>query len=224
MFKGLFGSLIGKITFFALLVVGLTGGMAATGDLPGFVSFTSEEPSLVQPAPQGAIALDFPTSVLAQPAPEPVVVEAPPAPAEVIVEVAAPVAVAAPAPPAPPKCVGQVEGLVNGLLTGIQAITSPEQAQAMLAQAGSIGQATQGCAVESTAAGNLGLDQLVKLTEQLVTAVGQIQALPILSGGTPVPGAATNPVGALTTLVGVGLEKTLGVVNLGLDVLFSPLH
>lgn len=224
MFKGLFGSVIGKITSFALLVAGLTGGMAATGDLPRLVSSASELPAAVEPTSQGGVvALDFPSSVLAQKAPEPIAVEAPPAPAEVIVEVAAP-APRPPAPPALPKCVGQVQGLVTGLLSGIQAITSPEQAQAMLAQAGSIGQATQGCAVESTKAGNLGLDQLTKLTEQLIGAVGQIQALPILSGGSPAQGLASNPVGALTTLVGVGLEKTLGVVNTGLGLLLSPLH
>lgn len=221
MFKGLFGSLIGKITSFALLVAGLTGGMAATGELPRFVSSTSELPPAVQPTSQGTVALDFPVSVLAKP--EPVVAEAPPAPAEVVQEVVVAVRAPAPAPPAPPKCVGQVQGLVTGLVNGIQAITSPEQAQAMLAQAGSIGEATQGCAVESTAAGNLGLDQLVKLTEQLVAAVGQIQALPILSGPQG-PGVAANPVGALTTLVGKGLEKTLGVVNTGLDLLLSPIN
>lgn len=221
MFKGLFGSLIGKITSFALLVAGLTGGMAATGELPRFVSSTSELPPAVQPTSQGTVALDFPVSVLAKP--EPVVAEAPPAPAEVGQEVVVAVRAPAPAPPAPPKCVGQVQGLVTGLVNGIQAITSPEQAQAMLAQAGSIGEATQGCAVESTAAGNLGLDQLVKLTEQLVAAVGQIQALPILSGPQG-PGVAANPVGALTTLVGKGLEKTLGVVNTGLDLLLSPIN
>ena len=224
MFKGLFGSLIGKITSFALLVAGLTGGMAATGDLPGFVSFTSENPSVFQQASPAGIALDFPTSVLAQKAPEPVIVEALPAPAEVIVEVAAPVTVAALAPPAPPKCVGQIEGLVTGLVNGIQAITSPEQAQAMLAQAGSIGEATKGCAAETTAAGNLGLDQLGKVTEQLVAAVGQIQALPILSAVSPAQGAAANPIGALTGLVGLGLQKTLGVVNEGLGLILSPLN
>ncbi|MEX2551852.1 MAG: hypothetical protein WD627_02470 [Actinomycetota bacterium] len=223
MFKALFGSLIGKITSFALLVAGLTGGMAATGELPGFVSFTSENPS-VQQSSQTGIALDFPSSVLAQKAPEPVVVETPPAPAEVIVEVAAPVAAAAPAPKAPPQCVGQIQGLVTGLVNGIQGITSAEQAQAMLAQAGSIAEATQGCAAQSTAAGNLGLDQLVKLTEQLILAVGQIQALPIVSAGSPLDGLATNPVGTITTLVGVGLEKTLGVVNTGLGMLLSPLN
>jgi hypothetical protein len=224
MFKVLFGSLIGKITSFALLVAGLTGGMAATGELPRFVSSTSELPPAVQPTPQGNVALDFPASVLGQPEPQPVVVEAPPAPAEVVQEVVVAVRAPAPAPPAPPKCVGQVQGLVSGLVNGIQAITSPEQAQAMLAQAGSIGEATQGCAVESTAAGNLGLDQLVKLTEQLVAAVGQIQALPILSAAPGAPGAATNPLGAVTQLVGLGLEKTLGVVNTGLGLLLSPLH
>lgn len=223
MFKALFGSLIGKITSFALLVAGLTGGMAATGELPGFVSFTSEDPPVVQQPSQTGIALDFPISVLAQKAPEPIIVEAPPAPAEVIVEVAAPVAAAAPAPALPP-CVGQVQGLVTGLVNGIQGITSGEQAQAMLAQAGSIAEATQGCAAQSTAAGNLGLDQLEKLTEQLIVAVGQIQALPILSAGSPLDGLATNPVGTITTLVGVGLEKTLGVVNTGLGMLLSPLN
>jgi hypothetical protein len=223
MFKGLFGSVIGKITSFALLVAGLTGGMAATGDLPRLVSSTAELPHAVQQSSPGGVALDFPISVLAKQVPQPIPAEALPAPTEIVTEIVVPAKVAAPARQAPPKCVGQVQGLVTGLVNGIQAITSPEQAQAMLAQAGSIGEATQGCAVESTAAGNLGLDQLVKLTEQLVAAVGQIQALPILSAPQG-PGVAANPVGALTTLVGKGLEKTLGVVNTGLDLLLSPIN
>jgi hypothetical protein len=221
MFKALFGSFLGKIASFALLVVGVLGGMSVTGDVPRVATFVSDTAVLTDPPlEQPAVALDFPTSILSKPAPPAAPAVVPTVPAEVIVEEVAPAPAPVPAP-VPPSCVGQLQGLVNNLLGLVQTITTPQQAQDLLAQAGLIGESSKGCAAEAAAAGNVGLDQIGKLTEQLVGVVGQVQALPILAppaGGAP----PANPVQAVTDLVGTGLGTTLGLVNKGLGLLLSP--
>jgi hypothetical protein len=224
MFKALFGSFIGKIATLALLVVGVLGGMSVTGDVPSLASLVSDPGVLADSSGQPpAVTLDFPTSVLAKPAP-PVPAQAAPAPAaEVIIEeIVASQPVLAP-PPAPPSCVAQLQGLVNNLVGVVQTITTPQQAQDVLTQAASIGESSKGCAAQAAAAGNLGLDQIGKLTEQLVGVVGQVQALPLLAppGGV---NALANPVQSVVDLTGKGLEMTLGVVNEGLGALLSPLN
>ena len=224
MFRTLFGSITGKIASLALLIAGLTGGMAATGDVSRYVSLvvdTQKAPAVPVASPPPAVALDFPSSILAKPSPPPSPPEPEPAPVEVVVEAPAPTRVAAAKPAAPPPCVGQLQGLVNALTGTLQAITSPDQAQQVLAQAGTIGEASKQCSSQVAAAGNVGLNELGGLTGQLASLVQQVQALPILSAGTDAQG---NPVQAGLGLVATGLEVTLGTVNKGLELLLSPLN
>lgn len=220
MFKALIGSLMGKLATVGLLLVGLAGGMAAVNALPflGGVEPTASVSSGT-PAPND-VALDFPSSVLDKVAPVPVV----PEPVQAIEVVAAaapaplPVARVKPAAPVQPECVGQIQSLVSGLVGTVQGLVTAEQAQAALAQAGTIAEATQVCVTQTAAVNGLGLDQLNQLSTQLVGSVTQIQ-----ERFPSAPSPVTNPVGGLLGLVGKGLNLGLSGVSKGTELLGTGL-
>lgn len=214
MFKALVGSVMGKLATVGLLLAGLAGGMAAVNALPFLGGITPAGSVQTPTAGPVQIALDFPTSVIekvvpptpAPPVAAPSVAEAVPALPAVsrVVRVA----------PAPLECVGQIEGLVAGLAGSLPAIVSADQAQAALAQAGSIGGAAQSCVMQATAANGLGLDRLTQMGTQLVGLVTQLQ-----ERFPTAPAPLTDPVGGLLNLVGKGLNLTLGGVSKGTELL-----
>lgn len=214
MFKALIGSALGKLATVGLLLAGLAGGMAAVSAF-SFLGGVTPTGSVQIPTPAPVqIALDFPTSVLekavprtpAPPVTSPPAAEAVPAPPAVprVVRVA----------PAAPECVGQIEGLVTGLVGSLQTIVAADQAQAALAQAGSIGEATQSCVTQATAANGLGLDRLTQISARLVDSVTQLQ-----QRFPTAPAPLSDPVGGLLNLVGKGLSLTLGGVSKGTELL-----
>lgn len=229
MIKALLGSFRGKLASVGLLLAGIAGGFALTGGLPGLPGDVAPAASVqVDRSPPAAVALDFPTSVL-QTVPAPAVPAPAVAQAVAVVEPAPVLVKVAAAPPPAPQCVGQVGGMVNGLLATVQGIVSFEQAQAVLAHASLIGQAAQGCAAEVTSADGLGLEELNRLATQLTGSVEQIHALAILHPAQPPAGTALDPAGGLLGLVGKGLTVTLNGVGEatellgdGLGVVLSP--
>ncbi len=219
MFKALIGSLMGKLATVGLLLVGLAGGMAAVNALP-FLGGVEPTASVSSGTPvSNDVALDFPSSVLnkvvpAPVAPEPQAIEVVTAPAPAPL----PVARVKPAAPVQPECVGQIQSLVSGLVGTVHGLVTAEQAQAAMAQAGTIAEATQGCVTQISAVNGLGIDQLNQLSTQLVSSVTQIQ-----ERFPSAPSPLTNPVEGLLGLVGKGLNLGLSGVSKGTELLGTGL-
>lgn len=224
MLKSVFGSVLGKLGLAVLLVVGASGGMAATGAFPGTgmtsgVSFVTPETSAA------GVNLDFPTSVLEQHA-----VEAAPMQEQIIEEiVVVPSAktvkapVAAPAPVAP-KCLTDLTAEVNAIVGAVPTVTTGEQGQALIAHGNALVPTAASCLAEAKQAGFTAADSVLgALVTQLGTALAQIQALPVVASASP-PGQAPNVVGGVIGGVGTVVGGTLNMVGTGIGYLGSGLN
>lgn len=231
-----FSSMSTKLGAAALVVLGATGGLAATGSLPSF-SLSSAPAAIAPVAPGsqtvGTVNLDFPTSVLNQQVAEAAL------PVEEVVEevvvvraprtaAAARPAGAAPAVPAAPQCVADVTTALGAVTAAMPAATTPEQGQVLLGQAGALVTAANGCLAEAQRVGFTGAGQLVA---QVAATLTQVQALPVVAALTPeqvaqapnvvggIVGGVGEVVGGTLTVVGKGLNLLTGGLNMGLNLL-----
>ncbi len=232
MLKAVFGSPFGKFNAVALLVVGATGGLAVTGDIPGLGTVPSYNVSASAAAggPQRTgETLDFPTSVLehrrVEPAPAVELVE------EVVVVPAARTSTAgSPATVPAPKCVADVTEALNAIVGAIPSITAGEQGQALLAQANAVGVVANNCLAEAKQAGFPGIEGVAQLVNQAGAAIAQISAMPVVAAAPAQPGTQPNVVGGVVGGVGAVVGGTvnrvgdgLGLLGTGLNMLTSPL-
>jgi hypothetical protein len=223
MLKSVFGSLFGKLGLAALLVVGASGGFAATGAFPG-TGMTSGV-SFVAPATSAAgVNLDFPSSVLEQHA-----VEAAPMQEQIVEEIVVVPAktvkarVAAPAPVAP-KCLTDLTAEVNAIVGAVPTVTTGEQGQALIAHGNALVPTATSCLAEAQQAGFAAADSVLGgLVTQLGTALAQIQALPVVASA-PQPGQTPNVVGGVVGGVGTVVGGTLNLVSTGLGYLGTGLN
>lgn len=230
-----FSSMSTKLGAAALVVLGATGGLAATGSLPSF-SLSSAPAAIAPVAPGsqtvGTVNLDFPTSVLNQQVAEAAL------PVEEVVEevvvVRAPRTAAAARPagaapaPAAPQCVADVTTALGAVTAAMPAATTPEQGQVLLGQAGALVTAANGCLAEAQRVGFTGAGQLVA---QVAATLTQVQALPVVAALTPeqvaqapnvvggIVGGVGEVVGGTLTVVGKGLNLLTGGLNMGLNLL-----
>lgn len=230
MLKSVFGSLLGKLGLTALLLVGASGGMAATGAIPG-LGLRSGSP-IAPPAPvtgtsAPGVNLDFPSIVLEQHA-----IEAAPMEPQIIEEVvvvfaaktAARQATAAPSAPAAPRCVADLTAAVNAIADAVPAVASAEQGITLIAYGNNLMPAVASCVGEAQRAGFAAVDSvLAPVVNQLGTALAQIQALPVVASARQ-PGQAPNGVGGVIEGVGAVVGGTLNVVGKGLGYLGTGLN
>ncbi|HEX2180172.1 MAG TPA: hypothetical protein VHL54_11745 [Actinomycetota bacterium] len=230
MLKSVFGSLLGKLGLTALLLVGASGGMAATGAIPGLGMLSGS--SVAPPAPltgtsAPGVNLDFPSTVLEQHA-----VEAAPIEPQIIEEVVVVPAArtvtrqvtAAPSAPVAPKCVADLTAAVNAVAGAVPAVASAEQGHALLAYGNNLIPAVTTCVTEGQQAGFAAIDSvLAPVVNQLGTALAQIQALPVVASA-PQTGQAPNVVGGVIEGVGTVVGGTLNMVGKGLGYLGTGLN
>lgn len=229
MLKSVFGSLLGKLGLTALLLVGASGGMAATGAIPGLGMLSGS--SVAPPAPVAGtsapgVNLDFPSTVLEQHAVEAAPME-PQIIEEVVVVPAKTVArqvTAAPSAPVAPKCVADLTAAVNAVAGAVPAVASAEQGQTLLAYGNNLIPAVTNCVTEAQQTGFAAIDSvLAPVVNQLGTALAQIQALPVVASA-PQTGQAPNVVGGVIEGVGTVVGGTLNLVGKGLGYLGTGLN
>ncbi len=226
MLKSVFGSVLGKLGLAALLLVGASGGMAATRAIPG-IGTTSGVSYVAAATPAAGVNLDFPSSVLEQHA-----VEAAPMQEQIVEEIVvvpaaktvkAPVAAAPPAPVAP-KCVTDLTAEVNAIVGAVPTVTTGEQGQALIAHGSSLVPTATNCLAEAQRAGFAAADSVLgALVTELGTALAQIQALPVVASASQ-PAQAPNLVGGVVGGVETVVGGTLNMVGLGLGYLGTGLN
>lgn len=235
MLKAVFGSLFGKFSAVALLVVGATGGLAATGDIPGVGMFHSYNvsASVASAGPERTgVTLDFPTSVLEQNQVRSTSASAVELVEEVVVVPAPRSSIAAPPAAVPaPRCLADVTKALNAIAGAIPAITTGEHGQALLAQANAVGAMANNCLAEAKQAGFPGIDGVTQLVNQAGAIIAQISAIPVVAGAPAQPGDQPNVVGGVVGGVGAVAGGTvnlvgegLGLLGTGLNMLTGPLN
>lgn len=223
MLKSVFGSVLGKLGLAALLLVGASGGMAATRAIPG-IGTTSDVSYVAAASPAAGVNLDFPSSILEQRA-----VEAAPMQEQIVEEiVVVPAAKTVKAPveaaPVAPKCVTDLTAEVNAIVGAVPTVTTGEQGQALIAHGSSLVPTATNCLAEAQRAGFAAADSVLgALVTQLGTALAQIQALPVVASASQ-PAQAPNLVGGVVGGVETVVGGTLNMVGLGLGYLGTGLN
>lgn len=214
MFEALFGSVAVKILAVITGLAGVVTGLAVTDAIPGLAGLGGEsavQASSRTPAGETSVSAGAQTSDVAVPGPSDEAI----AVAQNATDLAGEAqGIALQVQAAAQECVASVTAAVNGLTARIPGATSPAQAQALVAEAGVIGETARECAAIAGSLGQTAVGLARQATDQLTAALG---TLGVDGLGAPV-GPGQEALDTALVATDLATDSADGAMNLALSI------